>query len=147
MKLKIVEEFTLEVGEDTYIGTFADLTKKEEKEVTSSFSNQKKNIEQMNKLLKQQAKLIRKIDVAEKQDKWTKIEKLESEKDVIDAQIDTLTVTIDDETKIEDMFKKRLEFSLGGDDKDNILAVAAKYGYERVFHTILEDLKEKNEKN
>jgi len=147
MKLKIIDNFTLEVGEDVYVGSFSDLTKKQEKEITKTFDKQKKNIDKINELFQKKRRVERKILVFEKNNNWDDVSLSEKKIDSINKDIEGLTVLIGDTPEIEEMFKKRLEISLSGDDAATIMDIAKKYGYERVFKTIIEDIKETRTKN
>ena len=47
----------------------------------------------------------------------------------------------------ENIYEARLELSIIGDDKDDIMAIGGEYGYKRVFDTIMEDLAERKTGN
>jgi len=126
MKLKLEHEFELTVGDDTFKGLFVDLTKKETKKLDKYSPTDE---------LKKATKLQRKIKVASDKDKA-----------ILENELDELLEAID-AYDTEELYKQRLILSLKGDDKDAVLAVGERYGYNRVFDTIIEDISERKAKN
>lgn len=145
-KLLFKQEFTLEVGEDTYKGILNDLTKTQKIAFEKINKQKKADNEALRKSANQLKKLDRKIEVKEKLEKWEEVEHLEEQKEVLEKEIEGLTEKLSDEKAIEDMFKKRLEYSIESDDKDQILEAGKNYGYQNVFQTILKDIEDKSEK-
>lgn len=145
-KLLFKQEFTLEVGEDTYKGILNDLTKTQKIAFEKINKQKKADNEALRKSANQLKKLDRKIEVKEKLEKWEEVEHLEEQKEVLEKEIEGLTEKLSDEKAIEDMFKKRLEYSIESEDKDQILEAGKNYGYQNVFQTILKDIEDKSEK-
>lgn len=141
-KLIFKQEFTLEVGETAYKGILNDLTKTQK----VAFEKINKQIKADNDSLRKKAnrlkKLDRKIEVKENLNKWEEIEALENEKEKLEAEVEELTEKLSDPKVMEDMFKKRLEYSVESDDKDKILEAGKDHGYQNVFQTILKDIEE-----
>lgn len=143
MKLVFQDDFTLEVGEKSYTGTLRELTKKERKDIESK---QKAAIT----IVKKADALVSKIDVSkkrselkEKMGEWSEAEKL-----VLSIEKDTqalakLNAELSEKDFEEEIFKYRIELSLDGDDKKDILALCDEYSYKRVFETIQKDVLEK----
>ncbi len=147
MKLQIKDEFTLEVGEDTYQATLCDLTKEQEMLFDKMFSKQKSLTKELGKLFKKISRVERKISIAEQSDSWDEVKKLEGVLDVLLSQSAELADKENDNTAIELMYKKRMEVSIEGDDKEALIKIGETYGYARVFETILQDIRETREKN
>jgi len=126
-KLNISHYFEIDVGDETYTGEFTDLTKKQIKETNKLIPDD---------TLKQLKKLNRKLRLADSEKQRVKIEE----------QIDALEEVLKDHD-IDDVYKRRLELSVSGDDKKSILEVGDKYGHKRVFETIIQDISERKEKN
>jgi len=146
MKLSIEKEFDLEVGEDTYSGMFKDLTKKQDKELNKTLQKRKDKNTALQNLLKKIKKQERKIFVAEKQELWKEISTLEKSLDTLEAQTQKIVSELEDSDVLDSMFKSRLTMSISGEDKQKIMAIGEEYGYERVFSTIIDDIREKQEK-
>ena len=146
MKLSIEKEFDLEVGEDTYSGMFKDLTKKQDKELNKTLQKRKDKNTALQNLLKKIKKQERKIFVAEKQELWKEISTLEKSLDTLEAQTQKIVSELEDSDVLDTMFKSRLTMSISGEDKQKIMAIGEEYGYERVFSTIIDDIREKQEK-
>ncbi len=144
MKLKLQYDFTLEVGEDTYTGTFTDLTKKQVKEVDKL--SPKKALKEANKITPKIARLNDKIDNAEQLEDYKKVAAYHTKLDALEAKLEPLMNEVDT-FDIEDVYKARLQLSIGGDDKAKVLEVGEEYGYKRVFETIMKDIADKTEGN
>ena len=147
MKLQLQNDFTLEVGSNTYLGTFTELTKKQEKDFTATYKKQNDRAKELNKIVKKVKKLERRIMIAEKLEDWLKIEVLEIDLDKVELEMEAKSAELEDNTNIEDMYKDRLESSIIAEKKEAILDIGKKYGYQKVFDTILKDITEKKEKN
>ena len=147
MKLQLQSDFTLEVGSNTYLGTFTELTKKQEKDFTATYKKQNDRAKELNKIVKKVKKLERRIMIAEKLEDWLKIEVLEIDLDKVELEMEAKSAELEDNTNIEDMYKDRLESSIIAEKKEAILDIGKKYGYQKVFDTILKDITEKKEKN
>ncbi len=118
MKLKLLHDFELEVGNDKYTGTLKDLTKGEIKKIEKLTPT---------KELKELKKLQRKP---------------EKNADRINELLDII-----DDFDVDEVFKARLEKSIDSQFREQILVVGASYGYQRVFDTIMEDIADKKEGN
>ena len=140
-------EFSLEVGNNVYTGTLRELTKLEKKEIDKANKSKKDQNDKLGKVLKETSRVQRKIDIAEKQDDWNKVESLNETLCELEKESATLADALDDNSTIEKLFKRRLEKSLTSDDKKTILALGGQYSYERLFMTILEGVREKKEGN
>ena len=120
MKLQLIHDFELEVDGTTYSGQFKDLTKKQIKTIDKLSPT--KELKQLKKLQRQ--------------------EETPSVLNEMDAILEVI-----EEYDTEDIYKKRLELSITGDDKKYILGVGEQYGYSRVFDTIIEDIAERKSGN
>jgi len=144
MKLRLQYDFTLEVGEDTYSGTFIDLTKKQIKEIDSL--SPKKALKEANKITAKVTRLNAKIDNAKELDEPKKIAGYYTKLDALEAKLEPLMDEVDS-YDIEEVYKVRIQLSIGGGDKEKVLEVGEEYGYQRVFDTIMKDIAEKSEGN
>ena len=117
MQLKLIHDFELEVGEKMYSGTLRDLTKKEVKQ-------------------------IEKLSPTKELKQLKKLEREEGDIDEINRLIDIV-----EGYDTEKVYKARLDMSLEGKHKDDILQVGEVYGYSRVYQTIIEDIAERKEGN
>jgi len=147
MRLEIIKDFTLEVGNDSYKGTFKDLTKKQEKEVSKKFEKAKKQTGSLEKLFKEIKRVEKRLAREEETGNFQKIDELEVKIEKLEAEAEKLNTSLEADDLIESMFEERLNLSVGGEDKEAILKVAEEYGYYRVFQTIIEDIRERDEKN
>jgi len=146
MRLEIEKEFSIEVGKDSYSGVFKDLTKKQQKTIFKKFDLEKKQEKELRKLRKTYSKNERLIKLYESNKELEKAISLEDKNDAISENIEKIFDKLNDDDAIEDMFKSRLELSIFGNDKEDILKIGLNYGYERVYETITRDIREKNEK-
>ncbi len=144
MKLRIQYDFSLEVGDDKYTGTFTDLTKKQIKEVDKL--SPKKALEDAGKINAKIARLNAKIDNAKELQEYKKVDTYYAKLDTLEGKLEPLLGSIE-AFSIEYVYKARLELSIGGDDKEKILEIADEYGYKRVFETIMKDIADKTEGN
>jgi len=144
MKLNITEPFELTVGEDTYEGEFAELTKKQSKSIDKD--TPKDTIKENNKVAKKIERIERKIENAKNLDDSKLIKSLYSQLDKLEDIQESLLDKIESYS-IEDMYKQRMTLSLSGDDKDAIMTLGETYGYQKVFDTIIRDIRERNAGN
>lgn len=141
-KLFFKQEFVLEVGDKKYTGILNDLTKSQKLAFDKTNKKKKEDAKTLKDLSKKLAKISRKIEVKENLEKWDEIEVLELEKDDVVDELSNLSELLSDPQPIEDMFKKRIEYSVESDDKEAILEAGKDYGYQNVFQTILKDIEE-----
>lgn len=141
-KLNFKDEFTLEVGDDVYTGTLLDLDKKQKKDVNKIGEKAKAKNDELNSQYKQVARLQKNITINEKLNDWTTVKTLQAELEALQDSAEALERELETDTSIERMFKRRMELTLVSDDKDEILAAGERYGYQNVYSTILQDIKE-----
>ncbi len=145
-KLKFKQGFTLEVGDDIYTGELVDLTKPQKKEWDKFNAAKKAQNDELNSQYKQITRLQTNIKINEKLNDWAEVKRLNSELEPLQDSAQLLETELEKPKDIEDMFKKRIEWSVKSDDLDAILDAGDSYGYRNVFETILQDLKDQNEK-
>jgi len=143
MKLVFIEEFELEVGEESYKGTLRDLTKKERKDNEKKQKKALDLIKKSDKLVKEINSLNSRKEIKEKLNEWSECEKLLLEVDEKHNELEETNSQLENKNFNEDVFKDRLELSLGGDDKKTIMEIGEEYGYQKVFETIQKDIMEK----
>lgn len=141
-KLNFKDEFTLEVGDDVYTGTLLDLDKKQKKDVNKIGEKAKAKNDELNSQYKQVARLQKNITINEKLNDWATVKTLQAELEALQDSAEALERELETDTSIERMFKRRMELTLVSDDKDEILAAGERYGYQNVYSTILQDIKE-----
>ena len=148
-KLVFEREFSLEVGDKVYAGTLTDLTKKQKQDLEKKSKNDKTKVEELQKVLKQINKQKRKIEIAEKQEKWSEIEALENGLESLESSLEALNQEFDKNSKnlTENIFKDRIEMSVNSSNKADIIALCEEYGYQTVFETIIKDVQEKQKGN
>ena len=117
MKLQLIHDFELEVEEQTYTATFKDLTKK-------------------------QIKAIDKLSPTAELKELKKLQRTKGDEDRIEELLEII-----ESFSTEDIYKKRLELSIEGDDKKAIMAIGEIYSYSRVFETIVEDISKRKSGN
>ncbi len=137
MKLKLEFDFDLEVGEDTYSGTFTDLTKKQIKEIDKM--TPAKALKESSKINTKIKRLEEKIANARELSNHNKIDEYYAKLELLEDKLLPLMNEVDT-FDLDNVFKRRLELSIGGDDKAEVLKVGEEYGYQRVFNTIMEDI-------
>lgn len=140
MKLILKEPFTLEVGEDTYSGELVSLTKKQLAKINKISPN--KDIKEVQKLSKRVESIREQYPFLKEDEKLNNLLFIED----IEAKIEALNGIIE-AFDIEDIYKERMNISIMGEDKKALMELGEMYGYKKVFSTILEDIKERNEKN
>lgn len=145
-KLIFKDDFTLEVGENTYTGELLDLTKKQKKDWDKFNASKKSQHDELNTLYKKITRLKKNIEINEKLESWVDVKSIQKELEIVEDKAIIIKNALENTKDIEDMFKKRIEWSVSSDDKEEILKAGEEYGYRNVFETILRDLKEKKEK-
>jgi len=145
-KIKIVEDFTLEVGDKVYKGTFTDLNKEQKAILKKESKKVKSQMDTLQKLTARVEAVERRVSILEKLEKWDEVLELEKEKEKLTEEQAKLIETIEENDGIESIFKKRLELSIQSDEKEDILQLGKQYGYQNVFNTILEDVEENRKK-
>jgi len=146
-KIKIAEDFVLEVGDKTYKGTFTDLSKEQKAILKKESKKVKSQMDTLQKLTARVEAVERRISILEKLEKWDEVLELEKEKEKLTEEQAKLIETIEENDGIEAVFKKRLELSIQSDEKEEILQLGEQYGYQNVFNTILEDVEQNRKKN
>lgn len=146
--LGFADEFEFNVkGEDrVYKGTLREYTYKEKKELEKKHKKAQKVGLEAGKLLSKIDRLDRLIKLAEEEENTRHAYGFAKKQDELS---DELTLLVEENQSLGDeneAFRVRLEACLGGDDKDDILALGEKYGYEEVFKVILEGIEEKKSK-
>lgn len=141
-KLNFKDEFTLEVGDDVYTGTLLDLDKKQKKDVNKIGEKAKAKNDELNSQYKRVARLQKNININENLNDWATVKTLQAELETLQDSAEALERELEADTSIERMFKRRMELTLVSDDKAEILAAGERYGYQNVYSTILQDIKE-----
>jgi len=143
MKLTFIENFTLELEDRVLKGTFRELTKEEKKTL-------KDNRKSIDDVKKESDKLVSKLTLLENKKKsfedqgqWESVQTINEEIDTVSQEINKTIEVFNDGELMENIFKKRLEISLGGEDKEEILEIGRKYSYQKVMETIERDIEEK----
>lgn len=141
-KLNFKDEFTLEVGDDVYTGTLLDLDKKQKKDVNKIGAVDRGKNDELKDIYKKISRLQKNIEISEKLDDWDEVKRLQAALEREQDDGEKLEAELGASDSIERMFKKRIELTLVSDDKDEILAAGERYGYQNVYSTILQDIKE-----
>lgn len=154
MKLLLQDKFTLEIPKED--GTFENidgslrkLLKNEEKQLKLDF----KEIEDLTskglKLVRKTNKLIAKKERYDKfltEENVAKIDIIDEEIDSLEKEIDTIETALRAKGDSDIQIKKRLELSLGAENKERILQLCQTHGYSVVFSAIEEGIAEKKPK-
>ena len=128
-KLIFKDDFTLEVGDDIYTGELVDLTKKQKKDWDKFNAAKKAQNDELNSQYKQITRLKTNITINEKLNDWSTVKTLQSELETLEDSAIVLEKLLEDPKDVEAMFKKRIEWSVNGDDKKAILDAGDSYGY------------------
>jgi len=127
MKLQLQQEFELEIFDKIYTGIFKDLTRKQQKEIDDLLPDAE--VRKLNKL-------NRKLRIAQTEEDKVKLEEdIEKVQEAL-AKKDT-----------DNFYKKRLELSIFGDDKKDIMRFGDEYNYKMIYEAIRQDIAERREKN
>lgn len=118
-------------------GTFRDYTKKETEEAKKRHKEQVNASEKMQKLLRELKRNERSIEIKEKLEDYKAVDRLLNQ----NAKIEEELILLSEEATKEGAgngLKERFAICLGGDDKEEIMALADQIGYDVVFKTIQE---------
>jgi len=139
-------KFELEVEDEVYTGILHDLTKRQLAAQNKILAPIRKEDAAIGKLFNKVERLQVKLNTKTKLKEWPAVDKLEDDIFTKQDEIKTRTDKLKKATKLEPLFKKRIEDTVESDNLKQILSAGAEYGYENVFNTILQDIDEKNRK-
>ena len=144
MKFTFIEDFTLEVGDTVVLkGTFKELSKSEMKEQKAKQKELLDMSKEATKLSSRLTFLEQKKNIKEKLGDWKSVEATLEEIHTLTNDINEKLRVLNEGDREEEIYKSRLEMSLGGEQVSNIMDLGEEYGYKRVFDTIQKDIEEK----
>lgn len=141
-------EFTLrdQEGNETLLkGTFRTYTKKEQDLAKKKYDGAVKDAKEAQKLAHKLQRLEKQIVIKEKLDDYEAVDKLYEQQTELEDKLEALGEDFD---KLGDKgLKERFNKCLGGDQRDEILALAEQVGYEVVYAKISEGVQEGKSKD
>lgn len=123
-------------------GTFRELTKREQLDFKRKNEAIETTIKQGIALAEKIKRNNRMIDIKEKTEDWKAIEKLITETNKLEDEIQKLSESFSPDEERNNILKERFELCLGGADKDEIMHLAETHGYETVFGVIGDAIRE-----
>lgn len=118
-------------------GTFREYTKEEQINANNKHKALLKKNEEAEKITRSLQRLYRKIDIKLKLEDYEAVDKLDDEISKLEDKAEKLGKGVDLDVYNEGL-KERFELCLGGDDKEDILELADRVGYAKVYEKIAE---------
>jgi len=143
MKFTFIQDFTLEVGDKTLTGTFKELSKSETKAHKAKQDELLKLSKETRKYSSRLTFLQQKKEIKEKLEDWAEVDKIFEEMQELTDKLNEAIEVLSDSEQEENIYKSRLDMSLGGDFISEIMELGHEYGYKRVFDTIQKDIQDK----
>lgn len=141
-------KFTLrdQNGDETVLeGTFRAYTKKEQETAKKKYSGAVKGAEEVQKIARKIGRLVKQIEIKEKLEDYEEVDKLYAEQTALEDELEALS---EDFSKLGDKgLKERFNKCLGGEQRDEIIALAEAVGYETVYSKIVEGMQEGKSKD
>jgi len=133
-------------NEKELLGTFRDLTKKEQNDFKNKNEAVETTIKKAQKIIDSIKRNARYIEIKEKTEDWSGIEKLTTENYKLEDELVKITDKFNADDERRNILKDRFTLCLGGEHKDEITELAEAYGYEELMKVIGEAIAEGKQK-
>lgn len=121
-------------------GTFRTYTKEEQLEAKKKYSDVVKNTEEIQKVARNLQRVAKQVEIKENLKDYEAVDKLYGEQMKLEDKLESLGKKVKDVG--DEGLKERFAKCLGGEHKDEILALAEAVGYEVVYAKITEGVQE-----